>query len=326
MEELRNHIGNRAGEIRVRHLIAMLVFTAFGVVSMLPEAEAAPLEAVGARDHLVSDGARFVSYIRTDETPMIFDTRSGNVREIRGADGCKPGDVGFGYVLLDCADGFYTGSRLARIASIKTGRSHQIPGAGKYDDFDFGEIGRHWVRAECATGGPCYTVHYVNYRRGKRRIFDTTGPFPNIPDGLSRYDYDLNYKRLGRLKPHPDFSIFSADFDWSKYSGFGPDYYLINQGSGMFVYTSESNRIRIGGYLPGVLYKRNSGVKTGSRQIVWRKGKWLRAYNLASGERTLRRLPKKRVQWAVIRNGAVIAVPTRRVEDKQHFRLRIVRF
>lgn len=330
MERLRLVFGHQNGEQRVRLSQAALFLLAAVLGSFLWSggAEAASLKAINTKYHLVSDGSRFVAFQKPDGTPTVLDSRTGEVRKIRGAGGCKPASVAYGRVLVDCADHYYDEAPPSRIASAWTGKSREIRNSRKWDDYRFGELGKFWVRADCQPG-PCYTTTYTNFRSGKRRVFSTVGLAPKrLPDGLGTRDYELDYRHFGRLEPHPYFSIFSRDFDWYSYIDFGRHYYLLNESDGLYVVRSPHMRVRIGGRLPydGTTVESRL-VFRGSGKLVWTKGRWLRAYDLGTGERILRKLPKVPSGLTVVKQGAVVSFSTKLREDKRTIsRLRIVRF
>lgn len=303
-------------------VIAFAFFAAFG-----DGAGAKGLTAVGEGGVLAGDGKRFTSFQTPGGIPVVLDSRTRQVRKIQDAKGCLPADIGFGRVLLDCTRGWYFDYRQPRIASVWTGVSHPIKSARKEEDYDDGEIGKFWVRGDCDSGSPCTSIVYRNFRTGKAKRFSTVGNSADIaPPGLSVYDFDLDFRHLGRYKPHPRFSIFSRNFDWSSYVGFGARYYLLNEYRGVLMIKSRKRTIRIGPFLPGAIGPSQDDIGTGSGRIVWVSGRVLHCFDLGEGQRIRTRLGRSAESATVVRNGAVVAFPAGNRSRNQRYRIRIIRF
>ena len=321
-------LNSRRQQARWLTLAAVALGLTLGAMPGVGNAEAASLKAINAKYHLVSDGARFVAFQRPDGTSMVLDARKGKVRKIQGSKGCEPSAVGYGRVLLNCADGYYFDFKPSRLASVRTGKSWKIPRASIYEEYRAGDIGKYWVRGDCQSGSSCYSTTYTNFRSGTKRTFTTVGIPDSVPEGLNYDDLDLDNRHLGRFKPHPEFSIFTEDFNWGSYIGFGAHYYVVNDYGGMFLVRSPQERVKIGGYLPGTSNTYFSRILArGSGRLGWVDRSWLRAFDLRTGEKVLRRLPRGGSKLALVKQGAVVAIPTDAKRDKRKiFRLRIVKF
>ena len=260
---------------------------------------------------------------QSDGVPVVVDTWTHKTRRIRGADGCTPADVAFGRVLLDCTRGWYYEYRRPRIAMVKTGESHPIPGARKAERYDYGEIGRFWVRGDCDAGSPCYWIFYRNFRTGKSRIFSNVGSSArSVPPGLSVYDFYLNRRHLGKYEPHPAFRLPAGTYESNNYLGFGPRFYLV-RGKGCLFMVRVRSRTCLGSIASGG-WRSDYVIQRGSGRFAWVSGGRLHVFEIKSGRKTVRRI-KAGSAIAIVRDGVIVASPSRLGNNKRRYRLRLFR-
>jgi hypothetical protein len=315
------HRGSRRAGIWV--IVAAALAVLFAGASPSAAKETHGKVAINVGQSLAGDGNRFVSFQRADGVPVIMDTWTRKTRRIRGADGCAPADVAFGRVLLDCTRGWYYDYRHPRVAMVKTGESHPIPGTGKTEQYDYGEIGRFWVRGNCDAGGPCNWIVYRNFRTGKSRSFGNVGSSARRgPPGLSVYDFDLNHRHLGKYVPHPAFRLPTRTIESSNYFGFGPRFYLVRSKGYLFMVRDRS-RTCLGTIMSG-RWSNDYAIHRSSGRFAWVSDRRLHVFEIKSGRKTVRKV-KADSAIAIIRDGVIVASPSISGNGARHYLLKLWR-
>jgi len=242
---------------------------------------------------IATDERRYVAYLDASGTPRVWDTRTGGIHSIEGADGCAPGDVGGGRVLLVCPrtetlvsfiddvpwDRQDSGYR-ARTASVLGGASAPLRNSKWMARAH--EIGRHWVKIDpfcfSSSSSSCsemsmYTT-FMNWRTGKYRSFP-----PRPGDFRAR---DLDSPNLVGLEPRSNVET------------------------------------------AGIKRSGGKDIRVGDPWVTWMKGSSVKAFNYETGQRFKRRFGSKGARIAPVRAGLVIARPIGDRDGGHAYRLKLI--
>lgn len=269
-------------------------------------------------ENLATDMSRYVGFMEADGTPVVWDTRAGEINPIEGAADCWPEQIGGRRVALGCPrqdfvgppwefdESLFDSGFRARTASVFGGASVPLPHADQlYAVFD---IGNRWalVGAECFKGWPrsdgCDEDPslFVNWRTGELREH-------------FYWQRDLNSENL-KLKPKP--LPFAINYRKSPFPGLiaWNDEVIVARGSkGRLLLFRSKDRYRT----ISRTYFDTSTLRVGDPWITWTSNIWhehdwkgnsfLRGFNYRTGKKFNRKFYGYGATIAPVRDGILIA-------------------
>ncbi|MGA7397067.1 MAG: hypothetical protein WBW62_06420, partial [Solirubrobacterales bacterium] len=310
--------------ILVNRAALLLTLTGFALLAITATADSSRAEpgrtGLKIGKDFASDGWRYVSYLRPDQTPVVFDTWTGKTTKIHKAKGCRPADVGGNRVLLICQapSPFVDRVVAPRTASVKGGRSIPIPRYRKGESFN--AIGRYWLDTNpyCPSPSSCFPSYvYKNWRTGHERGFDATRK--------NEWGRDPNSRHLKRI--HPPFipEQNSGPYDYGDAFCFRNNLALTDHRGELRLWRSSDDPVLIGrgGFL-SFDCSPYQGLTFGRNQVTWVRGRTIHSVNTRTLRSVTRRVKRKGAGVAPVRDGIVIAKPARPGGQTSSYRVRFI--
>ncbi|MBN8868215.1 MAG: hypothetical protein J0H98_11730 [Solirubrobacterales bacterium] len=295
----------------IHGLLLGLIFTALGIGAGPAQAAKGGITAINISPQIASDNDRYVAFQRRNGVPVVLDTWSGKIRNLKGAIYCQPRDIGGRRVLLICPHerprGKDTGFR-ARTGSVLGGKTRRLPHAKElYDAF---EIGRYWVSIPTPRWDQSQSPvnWYLNWRKGNAR-----GVWFDDPAG--KWGVDLNRAKIKPAKVKrftPEFKGYPNPFHGEPSYFRARDVVITEWKNELRLWWDRDTSVRLG--RGGVIDMGNewlSSLRVGENWVTWSKGPTVHGYNYRTGQTYKRRYAKKAL-IAPVRDGVVVAKKVKR--------------